>query len=97
MSPQRPAFVMAVSLVLCGPVLLGALRGDAPLGSAGARYGLALVLTWASLRGLGQLVAGYRDVAAQRAAEAKAAETNEAPVDRRQPGSAPAGAARTAP
>lgn len=95
MSPQRPAFVMAVSLVLCGPVLLDAFRGDTPLGSAGARYGLALVFTWASLRGLGQLVARYQEVAAQRVREAKAAEINESPVDRRQPGAAPAGAART--
>lgn len=85
MSPQRPALIMGVSLMLCGPVILDALRGDAPLGLAGARYGLALVLTWAALRGLGQLVAGYRDVAAQRADEAEAAETNEAAVDRRQP------------
>ncbi|MEX2658074.1 MAG: hypothetical protein WD232_00155 [Acidimicrobiales bacterium] len=99
MSPQRRSLVMVVSLVLCGPVLLDALRGDVPLGSAGARYGLALVLTWAAARGLDHLVTGYRVVAPERPGavpgdgDDEPTGASEPSADRRQRGPAPAAAA----
>lgn len=98
MSPQRRSLVTVASLVLCAPVLLDALRGDVPLGSAGTRYGLALVLTWAAVRGLDHLVAGYRAVAPRQAGavpgegEEEPTGVSRPPADRRERGPAPGAA-----
>lgn len=76
---SRPASIKApilllVTVVLCLPIVRVVLAGQMPASSAAIRTGIAVLVAWTAVAGIGNLVEGYRRHNASRPATAEPTE-----------------------
>lgn len=72
----RPASIkgpvlLLVTVVLCLPIVRVVLAGQMPASSAAIRTGVAVLVAWGAVAGIGNLVDGYRRQNATRPAPAE--------------------------
>lgn len=82
--PSRPPSVrgpllVLVTVILCLPVVREVLAGQLPGTSAALRTGLAVLVAWTAVAGIGNLVDGYRRHNSTRPAPRPAPEDPGAP------------------
>lgn len=63
----RPAIFVLLAVVLSAPTLVNVISGNDSATSAGFYLAAAIILAWAAVSGVGQLVDNYRAHAAHRA------------------------------
>lgn len=76
---MRGPLLVLVTVILCLPVIREVLAGQLPGSSAALRTGLAVLVAWTAVAGIGNLVDGYRRHNATRPAARPAPDEPGAP------------------